>query len=74
MVRYQVTREFAVRELNGPFTRTIGLGEQLVSLDEREDFAVFAVLIDGEDGDLMLGPQYEVSRDLFDASTAATHV
>ena len=73
-MRYLVTREFAVRELNGPFPRTIGLREQLVSLDEREDFVVFAVLIDGEGEDLIPGPQYEVSRDLFDASTAATHI
>jgi hypothetical protein len=48
---HQYIREFRARELNGPFTRTIGVGEELTLMhlagEEHEDLAIFAVLIEG---------------------------
>ena len=38
------------------------------------DDVIFAVLINGPDGMLVPGPQYEVTRELFEASTTATQI
>jgi hypothetical protein len=73
MHRYIVMREFRARELNGPFARTIGVGEELMLMrwagEEHDDSAIFAVLIEGEEGGVTPGPEYEVPRPIFEDST-----
>jgi hypothetical protein len=72
MRRHKVTHEFQAQELSGPFHRTITTREELEFLryaGEENEAVVFAVLIGGHDGSVMPGPEYEVTRDLFEAST-----
>jgi hypothetical protein len=74
---HNVSTEFVAKEANGPFFRTITVREQLAFLryvGTENDDVIFAVLVNGPDGNLVPGPQYEVARELFEASTAGTQI
>jgi hypothetical protein len=72
MRRYRVLQEFQARERNGPFTRVVTTGEELMFMqwagEEYEQSAIFAILVDGPAG-VTPGPQYETPRDQFERST-----
>jgi hypothetical protein len=72
-----VTRRFRAKKLFGPFFETFEAGHELVFLrhdGSAKEMSVFATLKSvrtGPPGTLNPTPQYEVQRDLFDASTSA---